>query len=750
MKKSTLFLYFVLALALICYSSCKDRSHYPTPPLIGFTIDHCDQEESVSRLTSIKLDSTQENHRILYQALADYPFMQWSVEYSHKVNLHIASASSSSLQLEGNLIKIELENEQDLYRAASLLCQLSSLSDKQIPSCRFELHTRFDYRGMHLDVGRHMFEVVDIKRYLDYLFFYGYNRFHWHLTEDQGWRIEIKQYPKLQEIAAYRDETLIGHYNDEPQEFDGKRYGGYYTQEQVREIVEYASNLGIEVIPEIELPGHCQAALTAYPELSCDPTKDYTVAKKWGIFDDIYCPTEKTFRFLENVFDEIIPLFPSKYIHIGGDEVPKRAWKESAFCQKLMAEKGFEDEEELQSYFIGRVADYLEDHGKTIIGWDEILDGPLPQNAVVMSWRGKSGGLQAAQTGHNVIMTPSTHCYFDYYQSTRQDEPLAIGGFIPLRKVYAYDPIPEELDTQFHHHIMGAQGNVWTEYMSNFDQVEYMALARMAALSEVFVLTGEERDYSQFAQKLSEHINFWSNQGVNIANHLSEINPSLRTVNGQGSNIEDFNASLPVTIEYRKSDSEQWETIRQLPFPLSSHGTYYFRSMNSTGQIADSLRILYEPHLGTSAEIKMTKAPHAKYSGFGPTTIVNGIKAPQDKYGGNEWLGFAGQDLELLVSFADAKTVNKINLQVFNAPGQWIYLPQSILVEGSQDGTNFEKIGELLEVDGTTGANEYQLAVETGAYQSLKVKAQNFGEIPEGKQGAGHEAWLFIGEIMIK
>ena len=342
-------------------------------------------------------------------------------------------SESYELNIYNENIIISAADKVGIQYALTSLEQVVRFNKGKLPIIVIKDSPKFKYRGLHLDVSRHFFPKDDVKKYLDYMAYYKYNNFHWHLTDDQGWRLEIKKYPKLQEIAARRKETLIGHYNDEPHKFDGLNYGGFYTQEDVREIVAYAAARNINVIPEIEMPGHAQAALAAYPELGCE-NKKYEVATKWGVFEDVFCPTDQTFAFLEDVIDEVITLFPGKYIHIGGDECPKDAWKRSTFCQDLIKKNKLKDEHELQSYFITRMEKYINSKGRQIIGWDEILEGGLAPNATVMSWRGIEGGLAAAQQNHDVIMTPGTHCYFDHYQSESPDEPLAIGGYTSLLK----------------------------------------------------------------------------------------------------------------------------------------------------------------------------------------------------------------------------------------------------------------------------------------------------------------------------
>jgi hexosaminidase len=375
---------------------------------------------------------------------------------------------------------------------------------------------------MHLDCCRHFFTVDEVKKYLDHMAMYKMNVFHWHLTDDQGWRIEIKKYPKLAEISSIRKETIIGKQSD-TSKFDGKPYGGYYTQEQIKDVVAYAQKLHITIVPEIEMPGHSLAALAAYPEFSCKGGKIET-GTEWGVFDDVFCPgNEFTFVFLEDIIDEVCELFPGKYIHIGGDECPKTRWKECSRCQERIKAGGLKDENELQSYFIQRIENYVNSKGKQIIGWDEILEGGLAPNAAVMSWRGTKGGIEAAKMKHYVVMTPGRPCYFDHYQYfDKSKEPLAIGGYNPIDSVYAYDPVPKELTPMESAYIMGAQGNVWTEYIPSFAQVEYMSMPRMAALAEVLWTKPENKNYNSFIKRLTIHSRLLDKMGVNYCKRFKE------------------------------------------------------------------------------------------------------------------------------------------------------------------------------------------------------------------------------------
>mgnify|MGYP001479670314 FL=1 len=429
-------------------------------------------------------------------------------------------AEGYRLNVTSDAVTVEAKTPTGLFYGLQTLTQLlfgDHTSGWSVPIVQIVDAPRFAYRGMHLDVGRHFFPVAFIKKYIDLLAMYKMNKFHWHLTDDQGWRIEIKKYPKLTEIGAYRQETVMGknfERFDRPYVGDGKPHGGFYSQEEVREVVAYARARYIDVIPEIEMPGHATAALAAYPEFACTDGP-FDVPTTWGIFEDVFCPKEETFQFLEDVLTEVIALFPSQYIHIGGDEVPKVRWQESEVAQEVISREGLADEDELQSYFIKRIESFLQAQGRRLIGWDEILEGGLAPDATVMSWRGMEGGIEAAREGHDVIMTPTSHCYFDYYQADPEQEPLAIRGLTPLEKVYSFEPVPEMLSAEDAEHILGAQGNVWTEYMATTDYVEYMVFPRMLALSEVVWSPPDLRNWEDFVQRLPDHLRHFDALGVN-------------------------------------------------------------------------------------------------------------------------------------------------------------------------------------------------------------------------------------------
>ena len=428
-----------------------------------------------------------------------------------------ADAEDYEIQVDANAIRITGSQRGLFYGLQSLIQMIPATYSGpiELPYVAISDLPRFKYRGMHLDVARHFMPVSFVKKYIDLMSQYKFNTFQWHLTEDQGWRIEIKKYPKLTEIGSKRPES-VKERNLTPYIGDGVPHGGFYTQEEIKDVVKYAKSRFITVIPEIELPGHASAALAAYPQFGCKADYQYKVQTTWGIFKEVYCPTDETFKFLEDVLDETIALFPdSPYIHIGGDEVLKDHWKESAFVQELKKKENLKDEHEVQSYFVRRIEKYINSKGKKIIGWDEILEGGLAPNATVMSWRGIKGGIEAAKSKHDVIMTPTDYVYLDYGQGDPAYEPLNIGSYVPLEKVYSFDPVPPELTADEAKYVIGGQGNVWTEYIKTPSHVEYMAFPRMIALAEVLWSRAGATNFTDFQRRLTAILPRLDKQNVN-------------------------------------------------------------------------------------------------------------------------------------------------------------------------------------------------------------------------------------------
>ena len=670
---------------------------------------------------------------------------------SFKIDDSIYNDEGYELNVSKNDITIKSKHAKGAFYAVQSLLQLlplpSSSDTFKIACVNIKDEPQFKYRGMHLDVGRHFFSVDFIKKYIDLMARLKMNTFHWHLTEDQGWRIEIKKYPKLQEIAAYRKETLIGHYNDQPHQFDGKPYGGFYTQEQIKEVVAYAKTRQVTIIPEIEMPGHSQAAIAAYPELGCSG-EQVEVATKWGVFDEVYCPKESTFKFLEDVIDEVVALFPGKYIHIGGDEAPKTNWKNCAHCQKLIKKEGLKDEHGLQSYFIARMEKYINTKGKQIIGWDEILEGGLAPNATVMSWRGTSGAVQAAKEGHDVILTPGSHCYFDHYQSENENEPLAIGGFLPLEKVYHFNPIPEGLTDKEATYVLGAQGNVWTEYMQTEKQVEYMAYPRAVALSEVLWSSPEHKNFPDFINRLEQYQKRLDLLEVNYANHIYSVKGKLTHLSDR------------VTYELNTTSSSYpiyYSTDKSFPSKLYSTPITVDTSMHIKAVVLDSkktaLGAIFEQeinlHKGVGATIAIDKEPHPAYNAGGKDALINGISGNNKRYGDREWLGFSGEDIIITIEFDSPKNIKTISTRFYNGNGQWIYAPNEIGFSFYlEDGKTVNDIRIIEEKNNLLVNYSYEL--KSTPVTKLDIIVKNYGTIPEGKQGAGHKAWTFIDEIIIK
>ena len=620
-----------------------------------------------------------------------------------------------------------------------------------IPCVEITDTPRYAYRGMHLDAGRHFFGVDAVKKYIDQLALHKFNRFHWHLTEDQGWRLEIKKYPKLQEIAACRNETLVGHYNDSPQKFDGQKYCGFYTQDEAREIVRYAAERFITVIPEIEMPGHAQAAIAAYPELGCTD-QQLPVFTKWGVSENVFCPKEVTFEFLENVLTEVMDIFPSEYIHIGGDECPKTQWTQSKFCQDLIKKENLKDEHGLQSYFIQRIEKFLNSKGRQIIGWDEILEGGLAPNATVMSWRGTDGGIAAAKQRHDVIMTPTDFCYLDYYQSQDPGEPLAIGGYLPLDKVYNYNPDPVELTPEERKHILGVQGNLWTEYIKDLPKLEYMAFPRACAIAEIGWSPQAARNYDDFVSRLSGHLKRLQAMDVNVAVKIYDVKTSVQSGDGKGIEVSLSPKMEGLDLRYTIDGSEpsMGSMAYTEPFFVDKSCTLKAASFLNGQPAGKGAELVFNLHKAAGKVIQLTEHPAPKYSGNGPGSIINGILGSDERYGGSEWLAFEGKDLEAVIGFGQATDFSKVKLRFFNGKGQWIYPPREVEIAVSNDGKNFTEAGKVTVQDGEGKiiATEVPLANAKGVY--LKILVKRYGLIPDGAQGAGHEAWLFVDEMVVE
>ncbi|WP_412468480.1 family 20 glycosylhydrolase [Pedobacter sp. KLB.chiD] len=642
-------------------------------------------------------------------------------------------------------ITIKAIDEKGLFYGLQSLVQLIRKNGKvtSVPAYRIQDEPRFAYRGMHLDVARHLFSVQSIKKWLDMLAFYKINTFHWHLTDDQGWRIEIKQYPLLQSFSAYRKETLIGHKRTNPHRFDGKRYGGYYTQEEIKDIVAYASARQITTIPEIEMPGHAQAVLAAYPNLGCTGGP-YQTATYWGVFDDVFCAgNEETFHFLEGVLDEVIPLFPSAYIHIGGDECPKNRWHNCPKCQKRIKVEKLNDEHELQAYFIARMERYLNAKGKKIIGWDEILEGGLAPDATVMSWRGLEGGIAAAKLKHDVIMTPEKFLYLDYYQSLYKTEQTAAGGYLPLKKVYDYEPMPAELNAEEQQYIKGVQANVWSEYLSDASKAEYMIFPRVIALAEIAWSRQENKLYPDFLARLMANERF-----------LKHLNYSTAFYDITGESVNDAKAfalstDLPnAEIRYTLNDKKPGLSSTKYSGPIrimqsARIKAQLFKAGKPVGKMFEQAMV---KNMATGKKVTLAHSGQGNYN-IDAQRLTNGIQGSY-LYNNGEWLGLSGGDFEALVDLGEEKTIREVGINTLNYQWQKMHPPKLLLIEVSTDQQVYKEVSRqtVFSVEGINAALHKITPIKA---RYIRIKASNIGVIPDGFYGAGTKAWLMLDEIIV-
>ena len=625
-----------------------------------------------------------------------------------------------------------------------------------IPAGEIKDEPRFSYRGMHLDVGRHFFPIEFIKKYIDLLALHNMNTFHWHLTEDQGWRIEIKKYPKLTEIGSQRSRTVIGR---NTQEYDNTPYGGFYTQEEAKEIVKYAQERYITVIPEVDLPGHMLAALAAYPEMGCTGGP-YEVCPRWGVFEDVLCiGNDKTMQFLEDVMSEIIEIFPSEYVHIGGDEAPRDRWKECPKCQArikaegLKADKNHTAEDRLQSYCMTRIEKFLNSKGRRIIGWDEILEGDVAPNATVMSWRGASGGIKAAQMGHDVIMTPNTYCYFDYYQTAdTKDEPLGIGGYVPIEKVYSLDPT-FDLNEEQKKHIIGAQANLWTEYIATTEHVEYMVLPRMAALAEVQWTQPEKKDFKDFTTRLASLMKFYQRDGFNYAKHVFDLKVDFTPDVAKKAVVVTLSTIDDAPIYYTLDGTEPTTASLKYTEPVAITETADFQAVvirpEGKSKVVNK-KISFNK--ATYCPIELTFQPSEKYKFGGAITLVDGMKG-NDSYATGAWLGFVGGDVEAIIDLGQETEIKRVATNAIVDMSAWIMGSTGLVVSISDDNKEFREVAAK-DIPAETnidkkGVENYEITFDPVKARYVKVVIKRSPALPKGHAGEGKAAYMFIDEVEV-
>ena len=616
---------------------------------------------------------------------------------------------------------------------------------------------RFAYRGMHLDVARHFFSVDEVKRYIDVMAIHKLNTLHWHLTDDQGWRIEIKRYPELTAVGSIRKATVV---RKEWGTYDGTPYGGFYTQDEIRDVVKYAADRGVTVIPEIDLPGHMLAALTAYPELGCTGGP-YEVWGRWGVADDVLCPgREKTFEFLEGVLTEVMELFPSEYIHIGGDECPKVRWEKCPRCQAKIRQLGLKDDGEhtaehyLQSYVTDRIGKFLAQHGRRIIGWDEILEGRAPSDAVVMSWRGSEGGIAAAKLGHDVIMTPNSHFYFDYYQSLDTDaEPFGIGGYIPMEQVYSYDPAFPELTPEQQKHILGVQANLWTEYVLSDEHLEYMLLPRLAALSEVQWCLPETKDWNRFigSFRMDE---IYSQMGYEFAKHIFGVTASYAVDPEKGGVVMTLTTQGGAPIRYTLdgSDPTASSPLYKAPVTIGESCTFKAAALREGMQTPVYAR-KFDFNKATGRRIALNAAPTLKYTYGGASLLVDGYRGGP-VYSNGAWIGFLNEPPDVTIDMQGAKPYSAVTVESLVEKGEWVFPPSSVGVYLSDDGSEFTEAALMSVPQETAGSPDgvkpFKVLFPETSARYLRVVARTVDPIPAWHGAAGQKAHMFVDEIIVE
>lgn len=617
---------------------------------------------------------------------------------------------------------------------------------------------RFAYRGAMLDVARYFYTVDEVKTFIDMLALHNINRFHWHLTDDQGWRIEIKKYPKLMSVASERKETVVGRWYSGI--YDGKSYGGYYTQDELRDVIDYAAKRHITIIPEVDLPGHMQAALTAYPELGCTGGP-YEVRTIWGVSQDVLCVgNDFTLQFVKDVLSEVADIFPSEYIHIGGDECPKVRWEKCPKCQERIKSLGLKSdakhtkEQRLQSYMIQEAAKYLKEKGKRIIGWTEILEGGLVPDATLMSWIGESGGIEAAHQHHDVIMTPNTYLYFDYYQSKKvEDEPLAIGGYLPIEKTYNYEPMPKVLTKEEQQYIKGVQANLWTEYIPVFSQVQYMVLPRLGAAAEVQWTDPSKKDYKDFLRRVPHLVAVYDCYGWNYATHVYDVNVDMKadTVN-HVLNVQ-LSTMADDPIYYTLDGQDPTEKSLKYTKPFTIDQSVVLKTMavhpDRTSKISvDTIRF----NKATLKPVVLLQPNESRFSPDGPVVLVDGRNG-NHSFDTGAWLTVAGNDLEAVINMQAETILNSASVHVYVRKDAWLFDARGFSVSVSSDNKNYKEVAsqeyKQMQESDSDGIIEHELSFDPCKATYVKIKVISEKSMPDWHWNAGKAPFLLVDEIIL-
>ena len=762
----------LLALAAAC-SSVQQSADYRVVPLPNeitpmegkaFTLDNrvkilypegdADMQRNAGFLAGYVLESTGKTLAVEAGATGSHAIV---------LRLGLQTENPEAYLLEVNEDQVTITGSSAagvFYGIQTLRKSLPVAKDAQVvlPPVRVNDAPRFAYRGMMLDVCRHFFSLDSVKRYIDILALHNINRFHWHLTDDQGWRIEIKKYPQLTQIGSQRKETVIGRNSGK---YDGIPYGGYYTQEEAREIVAYAKDRYITVIPEFEMPGHMQGVLAAFPELGCTGGP-YDVWTQWGVSEDVICAgNDKSLELIKDVLAELIEIFPSEYIHVGGDECPKTRWEKCPKCQAKIRQLGLKDDKEhtaeqrLQSYIITEAEKFLNAHGRKIIGWDEILEGGVAPNATVMAWRGAGEGVKAAKMRHDVIMVPTTYFYFDYYQTNILDEePLAIGGYVPIEKVYSFEPYQKELTAEENKHIIGLQANLWTEYITSFRHVEYMVLPRMAALSEIQWTQPQFKDYGDFLGRMPKMFDIYDIYGYNYARHLFDVKANFLPDTAAGTLTVTLSTLDGANIHYTLDGTKPSANSPKYTGPLTLKENCTFKA--AAIRPAGSSRVytaeinLNKASLKPIALLQPLKAP---YIFNGALNLVDGLTGDAN-YKTERWIAFYGNDMEAVIDFKQPTEISSVEIHTCVEKGDWVFDARGFSVAVSDDGKNFTAVASedypVATPDSPNGVLAHKLTFEPRNARYLKVVALSERRIPDWHTGKGYTGFLFVDEIVVE
>lgn len=666
-----------------------------------------------------------------------------------------------SINVSSDGILVRAVSPEGIYRATRTLLKsvgTEKASSVEFPSAEVSDWPRFGYRGLMLDVSRHFSDVEMVKRTIDMLALHQLNIFHWHLTDDQGWRIEIKSHPELTEVGAWRDDTVVGRYlggTDYPT--DGKRHGGFYTQEQIREIVAYAKERYIEIIPEIDLPGHTSAVLAAYPQLGCED-KEYKVANRWGVIRDVLCAgNPASLDLFKDIMDEVCDLFPGKYIHLGGDECVKDRWKACPKCQRKIRELGLKDgsryskEDYLQSWFMGEVASFVQSKGKRVIGWDEILEGVPMDDSVIMSWRGTEGGITAARMGHDVVMTPTSDMYFDQSQTlASQLEEIPVGGFINVMKVYSYEPLPASLTPEQQKHILGCQANVWCEYMPEERIRQYQMLPRLAALSEVQWTMPERKNYKDFLKRLPKMLSIYDHYGYNYAKHIFDVACSY-SVNVEKGSLEVSLSTLGNDPIYYTLDGTSPQTKKAMlyddtPIVISSPSELKvsvlrngkFTKEETLFKLDCNKATFKKVNISTTLNIMQAHLPHEILT----DGIIGSLRC--DDY---RWMSCTGR-MSLVLDLGKSESFSRIGWVALNSKSENILVPQNVKIQISEDGKQYCTILDIEknhEIQAEQSVERISEEVGTQTARYIKMDFDSY-KYPDKTS----PSWVFLSELIVE